>query len=241
MGTIIGLASAILISSFVPFVTETYGEVCVWCWIFIIDKNCQVVIAGLLEQIFLWILYQAFISILCIFMILTSVILFLKAVYRMRKYHDLNFGHDYKHLFFKYIFQLILIPIFVDYADVVFKPHIHHYSFTLWVYYAIAPPISGFLMPFSFLLYIKFGNPGSMNNPQHVSNPQGCLRNRCDIRSTIDEQCSPFIDDFSSSDDYVTAHEKHGQTCVQGASTNSTKQAEGQSLLEGGLNIQYSS
>ena len=79
MGTVIGLASAILISSFVPFITETYGEVCVWCWIFTIDKNCQVVIAGFLEQIFLWILYQVFISILCILMILTSVILFLKA------------------------------------------------------------------------------------------------------------------------------------------------------------------
>ena len=156
------------------------------------------------------------------------------------KYHDLNFGHDYKHLFFKYIFQLIiLIPIFVDYADV-FKPHIHHYSFTLWVYYAIAPPISGFLIPFSFLLYIKVGNPGSMNNPQHVSNPPGGVRNRSDIRSTVDEQRSLFMDVavFSSSDVYVTAYEKHGQTCVQGASANSTKQVEGQPLLEPRRSIQ---
>ena len=239
MGTVIGLASVILISSFVPFITETYGEVCVWCWILTIDKNCKVILAGFLEQLFLWIIYQAFISLMCILMILASVIIFLKAVYKIRnsEYQNLGDGHDYKHVFFKYVFQLIiLIPIFVDYADVVIKPHIHDYSFILWVYYAVAPPISGFLIPFSFLLYIKFGNAGSRNNPQCLSNAQGAS-NRRDIRSTADEQRSPFMNviAFTSSDVYMTAVENHGQTDVHGANKHSTEPAEGQFLLEGRL------
>jgi len=74
-------------------------------------------------------------------------------------YHNLDAKHDYNYLFFKYFFQLIiLLPIVFNFASVTFTDPIHHYSFSLWVFFAVAPPISGFLIPLSFLLYIKFGS-----------------------------------------------------------------------------------
>ena len=236
MGTVIVLAALILISSFVPFITETYGEVCVWCWILTIDKDCKVLVAGFLEQIFLWIIYQTLISLICIVMILTAIILFLKVcAYKNRQ-------QSYKYLFFKYIFQLIiLVPIFTDFADVVFKPHTHHYSFILWLYYAMAPPISGFLIPFSFLLYIKFGNTGPRDNAQCLSeNSPERVYNSCNIPSTADEKVDTVV---TPSDvtvfDTCTAGEN--QTSVSGTTKDSTElEQERQSLLEDRWNLQYS-
>ena len=215
MGTVIVLAALILLSSFVPFITKTYGEVCVWCWIFTVNKNCKVHVAGFLEQIFLWNIYKIFISLI---MMLASLILFFKAcayMYKMRRYHNLDNGHDYKHLLFKYIFQLIiLIPVFVDFSYVVFDHQAHHYSFILWAYFAIAPPVSALLIPLSFLLYMKFGNAGSKNDPQPA--PAKLEKGVC---STTEEQCSSLnfmnVIAFTTSDVYVTAMENqtHVDAC----------------------------
>ena len=232
MGTVIVLAALILLYSFVPFITKTYGEVCVWCWIFTVNKNCKVHVAGFLEQIFLWNIYKIFISLMCLIMMLASLILFFKACAYMRRYHNLDDGHDYKHLLFKYIFQLIiLIPVFVDFSYVVFNHQTHHYSFILWVYFAIAPPVTALLIPLSFLLYMKFGNAGSKNDPQPAP-VKSC--------STTDDQCSSFTNviAFASSDVYVTAMEN--RTHVDVTTEHSTEQAEGQYLLEGRWNMQYS-
>ena len=81
--------------------------------------------------------------------------------------------------FFKYIFQLIiLVPIFTDFADVVFSNPIlittasfcgciaqtPYSSFVVVLCYS-----SSFLILFSFLLYIKFGNTGPRDNAQRFS------------------------------------------------------------------------
>ena len=159
VSTAIVLAAIIVISSILPFITGTYGEVGGWCWIFSIGEDCEMLVVGLMEEIFLLIVYQILISLMCLLMILTAVILFLRAcVCRLSVYRNLDAKHDYIYLFFKYFFQLIiLLPSVFNFASVTFTDPIHHYSFSLWVFFAIAPPISGFLIPFSFLLYIKFG------------------------------------------------------------------------------------
>ena len=165
---VIVLAAMIVIFSFVPFITGTYGEVGGWHWILSIDENCEVLVVGLMEQIFLWIIYHALISLICILIVLRAVILFLWACIhscRAGHYHNLDGRHGLQYLIYKYIFQLIiLVPIFVDFVDFVLVAHVRHYSFILWVLFATAPPISGFLIPFSFLLYIKFGIDRSQNN-----------------------------------------------------------------------------
>ena len=160
VGTAVVLATLIVISSFVPFITDTYGEVGGWCWIFSISEDCKMIAVGLLEQILLLLLYQMLISVICLLMILTAVILFLRACARRHGvYRILDERHDYKYIFFKYFFQLIvLLPVAFNFASVTLIDPVYHYSFSLWVYFAIAPPISGFLIPFSFLLYIKFGS-----------------------------------------------------------------------------------
>ena len=168
MGTAIVLAVLMVIASFVPTITGTYGEIGGWCWILSIDEDCEVLFVGLMEQIFLWIIYHALISLICILMVLRVVILFLWACIRSCRaghYHNLDGRHGLQYLIYKYIFQLIiLVPIFVDFVDFVLVAHVCHYSFILWVLFAIAPPISGFLIPFSFLLYIKFCNDGSQDS-----------------------------------------------------------------------------
>jgi len=107
----------------------------------------------------------------------------------------------------------------------------------LWLYYAIAPPISGFLIPFSFLLYIKFGNTGPRDNAQQ--NLPERVYNNCNISSTADEQFDTVV---TPSDitvfDTCTAGEN--QTSVSGTTKDSTEQEERQSLLEDRWNLQYS-
>ena len=172
---VIVLAALMVTFSFVPFLTGTYGEVGGWCWIISIDEHCEVLVVGLMEQIFLWIIYHTLISLICILMVVTAVILLLRACFfKIRHFHRVkDKHHDYKHISIKYIFQLfILVPILFYSGDIVLVAHINHYSFTKWVLYAIAVPISVLVIPLSFLLYIKFGNAGSEDIQAHTrANP----------------------------------------------------------------------
>ena len=137
VSTAIVLAAMIVISSIVPFITGTYGEVGGWCWIFSIGEYCEMLVVGLMEEILLLIVYQILISLMCLLMILTAVILFLRAcVRRLSVYHNLDAKHDYIYLFFKYFFQLIiLLPSVFNFASVTLTDPIHHYSFSLWVFF----------------------------------------------------------------------------------------------------------
>ena len=190
-GTVIVLAAMIVISSFVPFITGSYGEVGGWCWILSIDENCEVLVVGLMEQMFLWIIYRALISLICILIVLRAVVLFMRACKHSREvkgYDNLDDRHNFKHILCKYIFQLIIfVPMFLDLFELVPVTHVHHYSFTLWVLYATALPISGFLIPLSFLLYINFGDAGSGDNLSHAqNNPPARAHSRHSPHSTTD-------------------------------------------------------
>ena len=168
MGAIIVLAALIVTLSFVPFLTGTYGEIGGWCWIFSIDEDCKVLVVGLIEQMFLWIIYHALISLICILMVMAAVVLLLRAcLYKIKHFKEVQDSH--KHISIKYIFQLIiLVPIFVNFGDFVLVAHVHHYSFTKWMLFAIAPPISGLAIPLSFLLYIKFCYAGIEDKQVHT-------------------------------------------------------------------------
>ena len=198
MGTIIVLAALIVTFSFVPFITGTYGEVGSWCWIFSIDKNCEVHVIGLVEQIFFWIFYHSLISLICILMITAAVVLLLRAcLYKIKQFKEVKDSHhNYKHISIKYIFQLfILVPVFFDFGDFLLVAHIHHYSFSKWVILAIAAPISGLAIPLSFLLYMKFGNAGSENNQAHAqaNPPADALHPRADINQQYEEQVTSAV------------------------------------------------
>jgi len=191
MCIVIALAALILTFSFVPFLIGTYGEVGGWCRIFSIDEDCEVLVVGLMEQMFLWIIYHALISLICILMVMTAVILLLRVcLYKIRQFHRVKDSHhDYKHISIKYIFQLfILVPVFFDFGDLVLVAHVHHYSFTKWVLFAIASPISGLVIPLSFLLYIRFGNAGSEDNQvqAQVNPPANGLLSGADLNQQSD-------------------------------------------------------
>ena len=66
VGSAIVLATMIVISSFVPFITDTYSNVGGWCRIVSINDKGEVSVAGLLEQIFLWVVYGILISLTCL-------------------------------------------------------------------------------------------------------------------------------------------------------------------------------
>lgn len=204
MGTVIALAVVIVTASFVPFIHGTYGEVGGWCWIVSIDGGCEVLVVGLIEQLFLWIIYHALIAVICILIVLKPLILFVRACIQIRnfragEYESLHDRYHFRHILCKYIFQLIIfVPIFVDFVDFVLVAHVHHYSFILWVLFATAPPISGFLVPFSFLLYMKFGNDGSQNNsPNNAQDIAPANRNRlhpkADLRAENNTDQRPGI------------------------------------------------
>ena len=202
-GTVIFVAVLMWIACIVPFITGTYGEVGGWCWISSIDENCEVLVVGLMELVFLWIIYHALITLICILIVLTVVILSVGACIFMyskkkerREYDSLGLvddKHDFKHLLCKYIFQLIiLVPMFLVLVEVVLVAHIHHYNFTVWVLLATAPPLSGFSIPLSFLLYIKFSGAGPGDHlPRPQNNPPARAPNRhstVDLRGGIQEQ-----------------------------------------------------
>ena len=172
MGATVVFAVLIMIASaIVPFVTRTYGAHGGWCWIYSRDKNCKQIIAGFLEQIFLWLAFYLFISLVCVIMMLMAVILLLKECWKVKKLLDSSkILPKIKKTCRKYIFQVvILIPLFLDAARFASISPVHTYDFNLWVVYALASPIIGFLIPLSFFLYIKYGkrcNDGSVNNPE---------------------------------------------------------------------------
>ena len=265
MGTVIALAVVIVTASFVPFIHGTYGEVGGWCWIVSINEGCEVLVVGLIEQLFLWIIYHALISLICILIVLKPLILFVRACIQIRsftagEYESLDDRHNFRHILCKYIFQLIIfVPIFVDFVDFVLVGHIHRYSFILWVLFATAPAISGFLVPFSFLLYMKFGNDGFQNNvnsPENAQNHAPANRNRlhptADLRAENTDQRpmsthtdpSSFsvlpsaLTTTSRSSGFDTATESQSETSgfetaveIQSVVEDDTEQLEGQALL----------
>jgi len=101
----------------------------------------------------------------------------------------------------KYTFQVvILIPLFLDVAHFASKSHVHRYDFTLWVVYALASPIIGFLIPLSFFLYVKYGkkcNDGSVNNPEGNDRP---MHNTADVPAVHPPSSTMWV----TADDHVS-------------------------------------
>ena len=166
-----------IVSAIIPFVTRTYGEYGGWCWIHSRDKNCKQSITGFLEQIFLWVAFHVFISLVCVIITLMAVMLLLKKCWKVKKLSESSKTlPEIKKICRKYTFQVvILIPLFLDVAHFASKSHVHRYDFTLWVVYALASPIIGFFIPFSFFLYIKYGekyNDGCRDNSENVQTMQ---------------------------------------------------------------------
>ena len=145
--------------------------------------------------------------------------------------------------FFKYIFQLIiLVPIFTDFADVVFSNPIlittasfcgciaqtPYSSFVVVLCYS-----SSFLILFSFLLYIKFGNTGPRDNAQRFSeNSPERVYNKPSLFDTI----------FTPSGVFETYSAGENQTSISGTTKDSAEleQEERPSLLVSRWNLQYS-
>jgi len=109
-----------------------------------------------------------------------AVMLLLKKCWKVQKLSESSKTlPEIKKICRKYTFQVvILIPLFLDVAHFASKSHVHRYDFTLWVVYALASPIIGFFIPFSFFLYIKYGekyNDGSRDNSENVQTMQCTL------------------------------------------------------------------
>lgn len=188
-------------------------------------------------------------------MVMAAVVLLLMACLKIKH-------HNYKYIYIKYIFQLIiLVPIFVNFGDFVLVARVHHYSYTKWMLFAIAPPISGLAIPLSFLLYIKFCYAGIENkqvhaqmdplangfqsrahrNPHHEQQatqaPSGHnAHSAADVKAEIQGEDGSYYVISSkytnASSGFVTADDNQSW-----AKENSTEQMEKQKLLRASTNI----
>lgn len=129
-----------------------------WCWIEMLEDDCTINNQGFLEQMSLWYIPYAAVSLLSLLSI-AAVIGFL--IYICLCHHNKN----RKKVMVAIMDMLLLMPFLVVFCCVgvveisivlLLRKHAlegHLNNYTMWMFYAVITPISGVIIPIAFFIY----------------------------------------------------------------------------------------
>lgn len=131
-----------------------YGVEGAWCWIEVLESDCTINNEGFLEQMFLWYIPYAAVSLLSLFSI-AAIVGFL--IYICLRHYNKN----RKKVMVAIMDMLLLMPFLVAFCCVCFVEisivvllRIHGLNnYIMWMFYAVITPIGGAVIPIAFFLY----------------------------------------------------------------------------------------
>ena len=153
-----------LLFDWIPFTTNTYGQVATWCWIRILDQNCTTNTAGWWEQIWLWHVPFGLTFFLTLLLLIATLCL-------------LGYGiksgkvHNYK-LIEVGIIEYLLLLVFLVFESCLyfltfaFSFFIQH-RFVYWLFSAISTPFIGTFIPLALLFTIHIPISATCKQHQH--------------------------------------------------------------------------
>lgn len=169
-----------LLVIWVPFIQNgpgEYGQNPAWCWILVLKDDCSDSPAGFMEELFLWYVPFAAVSILSLICILLITVCLVYICVRHKSY--------WKHIRSVIFDILLLVPFLVvfccvcivEIAILVFfklrqSNQLHHLnSYYMWMCYAVITPIGAVVIPIAFFVYHlrkkNFSLPQKLHDVSH--------------------------------------------------------------------------
>ncbi len=199
-----------LVVIWVPFTmngTGEYGLDGAWCWIQILQEDCYDSRRALKEQLFLWYVPYAAVSILSLFCILaiTSCLIYIcvchKAFWKPIRgvFLDMMLLFPFLVVFCCVCFIEISVVIFFKLKQAGTLPHLN--SYVMWMFYAIVTPVSGVVIPIAFFVYhLRKKNFNLSQRLHDVSNARRHTVNPSN-RKTVDSDSNVDRPKFKSPSD----------------------------------------
>ena len=172
-----------LLVSLVPFTQHGaggYGLDGPWCWIQVLQDDCTESRTGFLEQLFLWYIPFAIVSLLALFCIAAITVFLVFICVRHKTWRSIRSV---------ILDMLLLLPFLVVFCCVCFieitiviffklkqsKTLMHLDSYAMWMFYAVITPVGGVVIPIAFSVYhLRKKNFISKSRKLHnISNAQG--------------------------------------------------------------------
>lgn len=185
-----------------PFMVDGpggYGVEGAWCWIEVLESNCEDSNRGFLEQLLLWYVPYVAVSIMSLFCIAAIIGFLLYVCLR-------HYNKNRKKVILAIMDMLLLMPFLVVFCcvclveiSIVVLLRIDALdgrlnSYIMWMFYAVTTPIGGAIIPIAFFIYfLRIKSQGAPLKLQQVSRARATMQHseRCSVNSFTSQQDRP--------------------------------------------------
>ena len=152
-----------LLVIWVPFIQNEagqYGLDGAWCWIQVLEDNCRDSPGGFLEQLLLWYVPYAAVSVLSLICIITitGCLIYICVCHKTYWKHIRKVLLDIMLLLpFLVVFccvcfiEIAIVVIFKYQSHLKYRSHLNTY--VMWMFYAVITPVGGVIIPIAFFVY----------------------------------------------------------------------------------------
>ena len=142
-----------LVYLWVPFVHGNYGLSGAWCWMRGIDENCKSV--GFEDQMLFFYSIDAIVSTVSVLSTLLLLVVFCRLA---RAYREIRQQHMKTVRLTLLLMAFLFASVVLDSMGLIVRLYTGltgtHQVYTLWLMYAVGPPIAELIFPIGFMVYL---------------------------------------------------------------------------------------